>query len=453
VSAADVASWVSHLEWAHLPEEVRDRAAVTLTNDVGALLGGLPTPASRIAADWARSEGTGAGRLVGADVRVPPAAAAFANGVAGSTLDYDGGHYLGGGIHPGPAVVGSLLTLLDARTYGGDEVLVALTAGYEVAIRLGYLLWPEDRSGQAHTSGTAVAVGAAVAVAKLFRLSQREIQRAIEIAWAHAPIAALQFPMVKESLGWSAATGLSAARLAGAGFKSQPEDAIEFGTDLHPPTPFDRPSEPDPFVGGLGERWCLLDVYFKPYAACRYTHAAADAAIALREASHIAPDEIKKVTVFTHENALFLSEQIPATDDTAQYSFPWVVASALCDGRVGAEHIDPLRLSDPRLLDLASRVEVVHDRSLDGGFPDSYPARVEVTNRGGSVLVEERRGAHGDPRDPMSQAELDDKFERLAARVLGPAEVQALHGALRAMATRSTSDLARLLDRVVVKAT
>lgn len=450
MSTADVASWATELDWSDLPPAVRDRAKTTLTNDIGALLGGLPTPAARIAATWAHEEGRGAGLVVGSSERTPLAAAAFANGVAGSTLDYDGGHYLGGGIHPGPAVVGSLLTLLDQCLVSGEKALVAVVAGYEVAIRLGFLLWPEDRSGQAHTSGTAVCVGAAVTSAKLLGLGVRETQRAIEIAWAHAPIAALQFPMVKESLGWSAATGLTAARLALAGFKSQPEGAVEFGADLHPPTPFDRSASHDPFVGGLGEQWHLTDVYYKPYAACRYTHAAADAALVLRERAQLAPEDIQKIVVFTHENAMFLSEQVPATDDTAQYSFPWVVASALTDGRVGAEHIDPDRLTDPVLRSLAARVEVVHDRSLDASFPVSYPARVEITNTAGRVVAEQRLGAHGDPRDPMDSIELHDKFQRLAERVLPADDAAALRDLLGRIDRSSTQELAKLLDKVAV---
>ena len=126
------------------------------------------------------------------------------------------------------------------------------------------------------------------------------------------------------------------------------------------------------FVGELGERWELQNTYFKPYAACRFTHTAAEALAGLWETPPDA-ERIAEITVSTHREAAYLNSRRPTTIEEAQYSFPWVIASMVLDQEVGPQQINELRLEDPAMQSVAGGVTVEHDSTMDSSYPAAYP--------------------------------------------------------------------------------
>ena len=272
--------------------------------------------------------------------------------------------------------------------------------------------------------------------------SNEVIARAIAIAWAHAPMSTFQLPMVKESIGWSAATAVSAADLAVAGFMSAPAGASTALADTFPPTPFHRPGAmDDPFVASLGSVWETASTYFKPYAACRYIHTALKSLAVLRLAHGLTADNVDRIEVFTPQASMNLTDPAPVSIDHAQYSFPFVLAAMLIHGAAGAGEINETRLHDADLLAVAARVDVVHDPSLDPTYPAHYATRLVVTAHHGRFELTRLVGP-GDPDDPMTEADLAAKFVLLAtgrfgrvraldlARTLVDDELPDLHDAL-----------------------
>lgn len=423
-----VAEFACRLQWEDLPQPVRIRARLALRDTLGALVAGAQTSSARIAARFAEGEcAEGPARLVATGGPSGPVMAAFANGVAASALDIDDGHLLGGSIHPGAGTLPALLSAVYLRDATAVEFLTAEVISYEVAIRAGHLFWPADRSHQAHTGGTAATLGGAVGAARLLGLDRAGALRALQIASSHAPIAALQFPMVKESIGWANATAIGAARLAQEGFNEWKSSADAFAAELHPPTPFDRDGgDADPFVASLGREFELERTYFKPYAACRYTHAAADAFVDLLRDEQLSSEQIVAVRVYTHRNALFLAPQEPTSIEGAEYSFPFVLASLAVHGERGASALDDARLSDAAVRELARRVTVEHAPELDAHYPDRYPSRVEVVTSAGELLTRERLEARGSPAFPLADDELRDKYFALAEPAIGTEAAEAV---------------------------
>ena len=394
--------WVAALRWSDVPADVQHRAALTFRDTLGTMAGGARTVSGRIASEFAAAAPS--------DVH-----STFAAAVHASALDFDDGHYRGGAIHPASVVVPSLLVAAGVNPAGAqptatDEMLTAQVAGYEVGLRAAHLLWPKHPLDDYHCTGTAGAIAAAVAVAKLRGGDADQVRRAIAIAWAHAPMSTFQLPMVKESIGWSAATGRAAADLAAAGFmrlsrpSSSPIDAT------FTPTPFHRAGAMhDPFVASLGTVFEAGNTYFKPYAACRYTHTAARSV----QAFGVAANDVQAIEVHTHRGAVDLSDLRPASLDHAQYSFPFVLATMVLTGALGADELSDDALDDQARLALAARVSVHHDPALDAEYPAHYGARTVVRTTDGSVLEETRLVAPGDAADPMSDAELLVKYQRL----------------------------------------
>jgi len=415
-----IAAFVAGLTADAIPGPAKVRAALALRDTIGTMVGGTQTSAARIASDVARRD-HGDSALVGGGV-ASSGMAAFANGVAASALDFDDGHYRGGAIHPSSVLVA---TLLASAPPGAtlDALLTAQVAGLEVAVRAASLLWPKHPDDDYHCTGTGAALGAAAAAAKLRGLDTDGIARAIAIAWAHAPMAAFQWPMLKESIGWSAATATTAVRLAEAGFMSFAGERRPPAPDVFPPTPFDRAKAmDDPFVDTWGTVFETANTYFKPFAACRYTHAAAGGLRDFMRTNSLAADDIRSIEVGTHRAAVFLDETRPPSLEHAQYSFPFVLAAIACHGAAGAGEISEDRLDDPAMLDFCDRVSVSHAADLDALYPAHYPAVLRITGNDGSRCDLMCEIAPGDSEAPMTSDELHDKFLGLVTLVLGEDE-------------------------------
>ena len=394
------------LTWSQVPEPAQRRARLALRDTLGCMLGGATTPAGRIASSVADS--TGSAQM-----------AAFAAAVHASALDFDDGHYRGGAIHPSAVIVPTLLVASRSlRSIGREQFSIAQIVGYEIGLRGAHLLWPRHALDDYHCTGTAATLGAAAAAARLRGGDIDQISRAIAIAWAHAPMATFQLPMVKESIGWSAATALAAADLAEAGFMAvSPGDESALDRTF-PPTPFHRVGAmEDPFVTSLGTRFETEHTYFKPYAACRYTHTALRSLEELIAGRGLSAATVRSIEVYTPQPAMNLTDTRPASLDHAQYSFPFVLASMLLTGRAGAQQISNDTLHDPQRLAIADNVTVRHDPELDPTYPEHYATRLVVHTHDGATHQLTRLVAPGDAEDPLTEQQLADKFVRLAEPV------------------------------------
>ena len=233
-----------------------------------------------------------------------------------------------------------------------------------------------------------------------------------------------QLPMVKESIGWSAATGLFAADLAAAGFMAMPRPVTSAMDATFAPTPFHRPGAmDDPFVASLGTVFEATNTYFKPYASCRYTHTAIRSLHDVMDEESLSAADIVGVDVYTHKAAMNLSDRRPASLDHGQYSFPFVLSAVMCTGLAGATEISESALDDPVRVAEAAKVSVHHDPRLDDTYPAHYGTRIVVRTVDGSRLDRTRLVAPGDPDDPMSVDQLTAKFVRLAEPLHGDAAV------------------------------
>lgn len=418
-----MATWASELTWDDIPPQVRERAQDALRDTIATTVGGTGTTAARIALDFAAT-GVGDAPLSGRGRTTAPALAAFGNAVAASALDFDDGHYLAGAIHPGSVVVPAVLAVATPATTVRDAV-VALVVGYEIGLRAAHLLWPKHDDDHYHATGCAGAIGAAAAAGKLLALDAEGIERAVKIGWVHAPMSTFGLPMVKESIGWGAMTGVGAAQLAAAGFMKTPPGYTIPPNDVLAPTPFhQRGAADDPFVAGIGQRWEVLGTYFKSFAACRYTHAAGAGLQRLMSEHGLTAADIRSIRVGTHRAATFLGEVEPRTIETAQYSFPFVLASIALWGAAGAAEIsDEARLTDPERLRFAARIRLEHDADLDQYYPRRYPSRVEIETESGTVSGV-FLDAPGDPGTSFGPEELRGKWRTLLA--MGPGEPDAI---------------------------
>ena len=416
---ANTVEFIHTLDWAHLPEAVQRQARRCLLDTLGTAIGAHPTELARIIHDFAAGCYGGQGAQLWLDGRqVSPPGAALANGMTIDALDCHDGHPLTKG-HAGAAVVPALLATLRLAPAGkvtGAEMLTSLVVGYEIAIRAGMAL--HATACDYHTSGAWNALGCASVTARRLGLNAAKTGHALGIAEYHGPrspmMRCIEFPtMVKDGSGWGAMAGVSAGLLAGAGFTGGPAATVT-GRDVRG------------LWDDLGSHWHILDQYFKPHAICRWAQPAVEGALVLQQRHNLKPADIERIRITTFHEATCLAVVSPATTEEAQYSLPFPVAAALVHGGLGAAALSGKGLTDPMVLDLARRVELVEDAGLGARFPRERLAHIELWARDGRYFELREARPRWDAADPPSDAELTAKFHWLATGVIPSARASAL---------------------------
>ena len=335
--------------------------------------------------------------------KVSAAGAAMANGMTIDGMDIHDGYRLAKG-HAGAAIFPAALAMGEVADWHGEDFVLALVIGYEIALRAGLAL--HKTAVDYHTSGAWNALGAAAVAARALRLDASQTRHALGIAEYHGPrsqmMRCIDHPsMLKDGSGWGAMVGVVASQLAAEGFTGAPaltlEDEQVYST-----------------WKGLGSRWLMRDLYFKDYACCRWAQPAIEGALKLRVDYQINPSEIKAVTVHTFEEAAHLSVSRPVNTEQAQYSLPYPLAAALITGRLDPQQVMPPSIFDEEILHLADTIAIVRDDALQECFPDEALARVIIELTNGRKYDSEIHSARGDPKNPLSDLDLIDKFNRLA---------------------------------------
>jgi 2-methylcitrate dehydratase PrpD len=386
------------IEYASLPPEVIRQAKRCLLDLIGVTLAGTLTRAGRVIGDLACAiKGKPEATVAGFREKAPVPSAVLVNTILASSLDFDDGYRLVKG-HPGAFVVPAALALCERDRRNGKDCLAAIVAGYEIGIRAGIIThsWYHHY----HSSGSWGGMGTFAAMACLLRLDRRQILNGLGISEFHGSIApALRHAeapsMLKGAAGWGAFSGAWATLLAQNGFSGIPS---LLGMEGH----FD-------LMRSLGKEFRILDVYFKPYACCRWAHPAIDGVLKIMNSNRIKPDQIRKVSVRTFEEASKLRTRRPSTSEEAQYSIPYVLAAAVVDGEMGAGQVREERLNDPGILAVTDKVEIVIDEETQRLFPSQCMARVILETDQGTY-DSGLRGARGDPDQPFSDDDLKRKF-------------------------------------------
>jgi 2-methylcitrate dehydratase PrpD len=421
-----LADYVGDMTQTRLDTAVAGAAANALIDLIGCAAGGFDSAAARATRQAVvQLYADGPAAIWFGSTHRRAEGAAMANSTAASALDLDDGHRRAGG-HPGAAIVPTVLAVGPAAKACGRDLIAAIAAGYEVAVRVAAAR--DFKRLDTLSTGRWCAYGTVAAAGLLGRDDPATLAQAFAIAGVLSPgLSAAGYSTVmgnqaKEGIPWAVMTGLTALELARRGFTG-PLDILDH-TDY-----FDAAA----ITAGLGTGSELNSVYFKPYACCRWIHSALDAIINLAKAHHPAVDDIHTVDVFTFERTLRLNNYAdPVTLEGAQYSLPFCLAVAAVGGAEALMPLSPDWLQRPDIVALARRVNLHVDTELDARFPAETGARVCLQAAGG-VLEQTVRHPLGDPANPMDRIRLVAKFKKLAAGVISP---------------QDQADLLALIDRL-----
>jgi 2-methylcitrate dehydratase PrpD len=433
-----LAEFCSGLRFEDLPLKVVDKIKWCILDNLGIVLGATRTRFGQAICEYTKQWGDQEQATVfGFGLKTSSRSAAFANGSLSETLEYQDG-YTKGGYHPCCGTIPTSLAMAEWKKGTGKDLITAVTAGYEVGNRVSEAIFPSHLSRGFQSTGTAGAVGAAAAASVILKLDGEKTRNALGIAGFILPISTGDnlwggYTIKPVHGGAAAQAGIESALLAREGLNASPlEGDPKIGKGFLRIVS-DQPKW-EKITEGLGRFSTLDELYFKPFALCRIIHAPVEVAIELRSRHGLRVEDIQGVIVRTYDFAA----EVPGTTRTTtesdptlcQFSLPYGVAAALMYGEVGLEQMMGKATRDPRIHELAGKVEVIHDLEMDKLRPALRPASVEITLKDGRKCMGRVDFPKGDARKPLTEQELLAKFSNLARDVVGPEKVKKIQEAV-----------------------
>jgi 2-methylcitrate dehydratase PrpD len=418
-----------------VPPRVRASVRQRVLDTLGICVAASTLPTSAAVQRFAAAQGGAPeAHAVGVPAKLPAALAALVNGTLAHSLDYDDTH-LPSVLHPSATVVPACLAAAQQAGATGSETVSAIAAGLEACVRLGMAGYDEqgrnsvyfDR-GQ-HATSICGTIAAAGAVASLLGLGTDGIAHAmsVSVSMAGGVIEANRTggTVKRVHCGWAAHAAISAALLAAQGITGPPtvlEGRFGFFRAF-----LDNDYDAGAITDGLGERWCVPDINFKPYPANHFTHAGIDAAIALRQRG-VRPGDITSLVLGVSAPVLHTIgepieiKQQPETGYQAQFSGPFTVAAALLGGHglgLGLDDFTDDLAREPQRRALAAKVAVVEDAACTEVFPRQFAGVLTATTQDGGTITERVMVNRGGPQRPLSDGELNAKFADNVKHLLG----------------------------------
>jgi 2-methylcitrate dehydratase PrpD len=408
----NIHNFIADMDWNELPVTVQTMSKRCLLDTIGVAIAAQTTLAARIASRFATIQfgpsNNSRSRLLGFDGTCSVPGAAFSGAILIDSLDAHDGHRLTKG-HAGATVLPSLLAMVDylsneKTTISGKYFLELLVIGYEVSLRTGIEL--HKSTEEYHTSGAWAPIGVAAMGAKLLQLNQSQLSHALGIAEYYAPRSPMmrcidQPTMVKDGAGWGALAGISSVYMAQEGFTGAPALSVTLA------------DEKDYFL-----RYELLNQYFKPWPICRWAQPAVEAVVTLQKQFSFDIKDIKEIKISTFHHAVRLANKQPTSSDEAQYSIGYPVAAMLAKGKIGAEEMNENSLNDPVIRQLQDKVKLKENQSHTDAFPAKRFADVAITLQNGDILETENIEARGDVENPLSNEDIQTKFNQLTKGII-----------------------------------
>lgn len=236
--------------------------------------------------------------------------------------------------------------------------------------------------------------------------------------------------------GWAAATALTAARFAAAGWEAPPE-VYEGRFGLYAShVPDGHEVDPQAVARGLGEDWELLRVAIKPYPACHFTHAFADATLLLATQNNLTVEDIAEIVCLVPEQIIPVvcepaeAKLIPRSDYDAKFSLPYIVGTVVTRRQFTLAELEPEALLDPSSLSVATKVRYKVDPNST--FPKHFCGEVIITTTDGRDLRHRESVNRGADERPLSAADIEDKFmsnvEVVSSRLIGQRVLDSVMG-------------------------
>ena len=350
--------------------------------------------------------------------------ASFANGVAIRYLDFNDGYTSNESGHPSDSIAASL-SATEASGGSGRTFLLSTVLAYEVFCRLCDTVDIKPRFDHVTVGGTA----STLAAARAMGLTQEQTLQALNLNVA-SNLALYQTRIGDVSI-WKGCAYANATRnamfavqLAQRGITGPSPVYEGAGGYFNTVTggPFDLKA-----MGGNGEPFKIAECSIKRFPLGQYSQTIAQAALDVRDQvpGGITPEAVAEVNIATLQTAVNImagdaEKWRPANRETADHSMPYTAAVALLYGGVESRHFDDEFIFDELLLGLVGKVNVSVSEEANRRVPEAMLCDLEVVTTSGQRYASQVAYHKGHYKNPLTDAEVEDKFRSLATELLSP---------------------------------
>lgn len=322
-----------------------------------------------------------------------------------------------------------------------------LWSANDAACRMSYALGgPALYARGFHPTCVAGTFGSLSAAARLFGLKGRSLLHAFSLAGTEASgLLAWVSDLTEHSrpfnMGLASRHGVFAAHLALCGFGEPPaifEGKYPIGQA------FTGQWRENELFDGLGERFKVMELYFKLYACCAFIHPALDGLLDILETERVEPSDISRISLRFPKDGYKVIDNNALRSHCAQY----VLALGAYKREIEFYDILHDQRSDPAIRSLSERIGVVGDDETNKTYPDLYRSIITVELRGDATHIRDISHPKGSPEQPVTREVLERKFVRLTSGVVDTMRAKQIAEAVDHIdELKDIGELTRLLTR------
>jgi len=445
-----MSGWAAGVKFQDLSQDAVYQAKRFLLDSVGCALGGYQQHDVTIALEVLDEiAGPGKATVIGTGKQMDAVSASLANGLMIRCMDYNDIYWKQDPSHPSD-IFPAAMACCERAGGDGRELIVGLVLGHEFEMRLCEAAFPGIRERGWHHA-TLTAFVSPIVAARMLRLDWAQMQHAIGIsASARATLGAVtagKLTMMKNTVDPMATqSGVLAALLAEKGY-SGPEHVLDGKEGLT--HCFGPEWKLNILTDGLGKSWRITQCGMKAFPTEALTHTPISAVLALVKDNHLKPDDVVKVHIRTTARGADIlsdpSKYDPHTKETADHSLPYVIAAAIAERQVTPLQFTMEKIMDPAIRAQLNKIVVVADPEIENVFPALQRVIATITTTDGRELSKQLDYPKGDPRNPLTDKEVEEKFEALAGPVMTAAARRKAISAIWALEKQaSVTELMRL---------
>jgi len=411
------------LKYEDLPPDVVNEVKRFLYDSIGCAYGGYTTHDVKIIKNiYSDMGGKAEATVVGSGEKIPAYNATLLNSLMFRALDFNDIYWKQDPSHPSD-IIPAALAMGERENKNTKDVITAIVLAYEFECRLCEFAVPGVRERKWHHATLTQFVSPIVA-GYLLGLTEDKMVSAIGISGSHnltlGAVTAGKLTMMKNTVDPLAVqSGVMAALMAQQGY-SGTEQIYEgkegFMQTLGPDWDTDK------LVGGLGDGFKILECSMKAFPCEALTHTHISATLKVVTEHDIKPDDIEEVTVTTIARAvdiLFDAEKYkPTSRETADHSLPYCVAAAIVDRKITTDQFNAARIKDPLIQSVLPKIKGEASEEFEKMFPAKQPSKVVIKLKNGESYSAQLDYPKGDPREPMTKDDLDNKFKSLSSDLL-----------------------------------
>ncbi len=440
-----ISEFAVNLKYSDLPKEVVNQVKRFLYDSIGCAYGGYHTKDVNILRDiYKEMGGKEEATVIGFGDKIPAVNATLVNSLMIRALDYNDIYWKEDPSHPSDLIPAALAVgeLVNASM---EDVIVAIVLAYEFEQRLCEFAVPGIRERKWHHATLTQFVSPIVA-GKLLGLTVDQMVNAIGISGSHnhtigAPTAG-KLTMMKNTVDPMAVqSGVFAALMAQKGY-SGTEMIFEgkegfmdtfFGWDVkeQKPAPVKMKGrdalgewtwDVEKLIGGLGESYKIMECGMKAFPTEALTHTHISATLEVMKKNNIDYKDIKEIRITTIARAVDIlfdpHKYRPESRETADHSLPYCIAAAVVDGKITPQTFSEEKLKDPRIWEVIDKIKGEASEEFEKMFPEKQPSKATVILNDGSTYSAYLEYPKGDYRQPMTEEELQTKFNALSDGLL-----------------------------------